>query len=251
MVDLESSEETTTVPLLGAKPMSGRDCLARLAQASPAVLPSLLLCDFGNLQREVERLEEAGAAALHLDVMDGLFVPNMTYGMPIVAALRRLTRLPLDVHLMIERPERYLREFRDAGADLLTIHVEATADPAAVLGAIRDMGLGAGLAVNPGTPLDGVEQCLEACDLALVMSVPAGFGGQPFDRAALDRVRRLRQLAGDRLLLEMDGGINDATIADCAAAGAQLFVVGSGIFRASDYGEALRRLTALAGSGKR
>lgn len=231
--------------------MSGRDCLARLAQASPAVLPSLLLCDFGNLQREVERLEEAGAAALHLDVMDGLFVPNMTYGMPIVAALRRLTRLPLDVHLMIERPERYLREFRDAGADLLTIHVEATADPAAVLAAIRDMGLGAGLAVNPGTPLDGVEQCLEACDLALVMSVPAGFGGQPFDRAALDRVRRLRQLAGDRLLLEMDGGINDATIADCAAAGAQLFVVGSGIFRASDYGEALRRLTALAGSGKR
>jgi len=251
VVDWESSEETTTVPLLGAKPMSGRDCLARLAQASPAVLPSLLLCDFGNLQREVERLEEAGAAALHLDVMDGLFVPNMTYGMPIVAALRRLTRLPLDVHLMIERPERYLREFRDAGAHLLTIHVEATADPAAVLGRYGDMGLGAGLAVNPGTPLDGVEQCLEACDLALVMSVPAGFGGQPFDRAALDRVRRLRQLAGDRLLLEMDGGINDATIADCAAAGAQLFVVGSGIFRASDYGEALRRLTALAGSGKR
>jgi ribulose-phosphate 3-epimerase len=240
-----------TAPLLGAKPMSGRDCLDRLAQASPAVLPSLLLCDFGNLEREVERLEEAGAAAFHLDVMDGQFVPNLTYGMPIVAALRRLTRLPLDVHLMIERPERYLREFRDSGADLLTIHVEATAEPAAVLRSIRDMGLGAGLAVNPGTPLDGVERCLEFCDLALVMSVPAGFGGQPFDRAALERVRRLRQLAGDRLLLEMDGGINDATIGDCAAAGAQLLVVGSGIFRASDYGEALRRLTSLASSGKR
>ncbi len=240
-----------TAPLLGAKPMSGRDCLDRLAQASPAVLPSLLLCDFGNLEREVERLEEAGAAAFHLDVMDGQFVPNLTYGMPIVAALRRLTRLPLDVHLMIERPERYLREFRNSGADLLTIHVEATAEPAAVLRSIRDMGLGAGLAVNPGTPLDGVERCLEFCDLALVMSVPAGFGGQPFDRAALERVRRLRQLAGDRLLLEMDGGINDATIGDCAAAGAQLLVVGSGIFRASDYGEALRRLTSLASSGKR
>ena len=240
-----------TAPLLGAKPMSGRDCLDRLAQASPAVLPSLLLCDFGNLEREVERLEEAGAAAFHLDVMDGQFVPNLTYGMPIVAALRRLTRLPLDVHLMIERPERYLREFRDSGADLLTIHVEATAEPAAVLRSIRDMGLGAGRAVNPGTPLDGVERCLEFCDLALVMSVPAGLGGQPFDRAALERVRRLRQLAGDRLLLEMDGGINDATIGDCAAAGAQLLVVGSGIFRASDYGEALRRLTSLASSGKR
>jgi ribulose-phosphate 3-epimerase len=230
--------------------MSGRDCLARLAHASPAVLPSLLLCDFGNLEREVRRLEEAGAAALHLDVMDGRFVPNLTYGMPIVAALRRLTQLPLDVHLMIDRPERYLREFRDAGADLLTIHVEATPEPAAVLQAIRDMGLGAGLAVNPATPLDGVEACLDRCDLALVMSVPAGFGGQPFDRTALERVRRLRQLAGERLLLEMDGGINDATIGDCTAAGAQLLVVGSGIFRASDYGEALRRLTSLAGSGK-
>ncbi len=183
--------------------------------------------------------------------MDGHFVPNLTYGMPIVAALRRLTRLPLDVHLMIDRPERYLREFRDAGADLLTIHVEATAEPATVLRTIREMGLGAGLAVNPGTPLDGVEACLDGCDLALVMSVPAGFGGQPFDRAALDRVRRLRELAGDRLMIEMDGGINDTTIGDCTAAGAQLLVVGSGIFRASDYGEALRRLTTLAGSGKR
>lgn len=238
-------------PFLGVQIMSGRDCLAPLAHASPAVLPSLLLCDFGNLEREVRRLEDAGAAALHLDVMDGHFVPNLTYGMPIVAALRRLTRLPLDVHLMIDRPERYLREFRDAGADLLTIHVEATAEPAVVLRTIRELGLGAGLAVNPGTSLEGVEACLDDCDLTLVMSVPAGFGGQPFDRTALDRVRRLRELAGDRLLIEMDGGINDATIGDCTAAGAQLLVVGSGIFRASDYGAALRRLATLAGSGKR
>src|SRR5262245_9222109 len=126
--------------------MSRRDQVARLREAAPAVLPSLLLCDFGDLRGEVARLEESGVAALHMDVLDGQFVPNLTYRMPIVAALRRLTALPLDVHLMISTPGRYLRAFYEAGADILTVHVEACADPAAVVDEIHDLGMGAGLA---------------------------------------------------------------------------------------------------------
>ena len=231
--------------------MSRTACLAQIRASAPAVLPSLLLCDFGNLQREVERLETAGVSAYHLDVMDGQFVPNLTYGMPIVEAMRRLTRQPLDVHLMVARPERYLREFQQAGADILTVHIEALESPRETLQAIRELDMAAGLAVNPATPLDDVEACLDLCDMVLVMSVPAGFGGQRFDPAALDRVRRIRNAAGNDLLLEMDGGINASTITDCSSAGAQLFVVGSGIFRTRDYTVAVRNLTQLALSGKR
>lgn len=221
-------------------------CLDSLKQASPAILPSLLLCDFGNLEREVERLTAAGVPALHLDVMDGLFVPNFTYGMTIVEAFRKLTDLPLDVHLMMTQPQKYLRQFRDAGADILTFHVEAVDDPRPLLEEIKSLGAGAGLAINPETPFGRVEKVLDACDLLLVMSVQAGFGGQSFNPVALDRLRRARQLAGDRLLLEVDGGVNAETISRCAAAGAQLFVVGSAIFKQPDYGAAIRRLTELA-----
>lgn len=226
--------------------MSQRDHLARLRAAAPAVLPSLLQCDFGNLQREVERLEAAGASALHLDVMDGQFVPNLTYGMPIVAALRRLTTLPLDVHLMITDPIRYVAAFAEAGADILTVHVEACDAAGEVLAEIRRLGLGAGLALNPATPLASVEPYLANCDLVLVMSVPAGFGGQAFDRRAPQRLRSLRQAMPAEALLEVDGGLNVATIPDCAAEGAQLFVVGSALFRQTDYGAALRELAHAA-----
>ncbi|MCA9205244.1 MAG: ribulose-phosphate 3-epimerase [Planctomycetales bacterium] len=226
--------------------MSRRDSFRQLGAAAPAILPSLLLCDFSNLEREIARLEEAGAPGMHLDVMDGNFVPNLTYGMPIVQAVRKLTQLPIDVHLMIRQPERYLSQFRDAGADLITIHVEAVDDPRAALGAIRDLGVGAGIAINPGTPFDQVVNCLDACDLLLVMSVPAGFGGQSFDRTALDRLRQARELAGSDLLLEVDGGVNSDTIAACAEAGAQLFVVGSAIFRRDDYRDAIGQLQRLA-----
>lgn len=231
--------------------MSGRESLTQLKSALPAVLPSLLLCDFGNLEREVRRLEAAGVTAFHLDVMDGQFVPNLTYGMPLVEALRRLTDRVLDVHLMVDRPERFLREFQAAGADLLTVHVEAVRDPRGTLEEIRSLGMAAGLAVNPATPLTAVEACLDACDMVLVMSVHAGFGGQKFDPVALDRARRIRAVAGPDVLLEMDGGINATTIRDCAAAGAQLFVVGSAIFRSSDYVASVRELTDLALTGKR
>jgi len=214
----------------------------------PAVLPSLLSCDFANLEREIGRLQSAGAAALHLDVMDGHFVPNLTFGMLIVEAVRRLTDLPLDVHLMICRPERYLERFRDAGADNLTIHIEAVDDPRPVLERIREVGVGAGITLNPDTPVAAIETCLDLCDLVLVMSVEAGFGGQAFLPSALEKLRRLRRLVGPEVLLEVDGGVNPATIGDCAEAGAQLFVTGSAVFGHPDYHAALGQLTELARS---
>lgn len=226
--------------------MSRRQHLSRLRDVAPAILPSLLMCDFGNLQREVARLEDAGAAALHLDVMDGVFVNNLTYGMPIVAALRRLTELPLDVHLMIADPGKFVNEFCDAGADMITFHQEATHDARSVLTSIRDLGMGAGIALNPDTPLSAIEDCLDLCDLVLVMSVDAGFGGQSFNPVALDKLRRLRELTDDDVLLEVDGGINQETIELCADAGAQMFVVGSAIFRQDDYGEAVSSLASQA-----
>jgi ribulose-phosphate 3-epimerase len=228
--------------------MTRRDSLAALREAAPVVLPSLLLCDFGNLEREIRTLEAAGVRALHLDVMDGHFVPNLTYGMPIVEACRRLTDLPIDVHLMISDPQKYIRAFHDAGADNLTIHVEAVADARPVLQEIRSLGAGAGLALNPATPLSAVEPALDLCDLVLVMSVPAGFGGQKFHPVAIDKLRQLRQITRPDVLLEVDGGISGKTIAPCAQAGAQLFVVGSAIFQGSgsDYAAAVSELTALA-----
>lgn len=225
--------------------MSRSHRIAALRSAAPTVLPSLLLCDFGNLEREVEQLEDAGVRGLHLDVMDGHFVPNLSYGMPIVEALRRLTDLPLDVHLMIAEPARYVRQFYDAGADIITIHSEAVPRPEAVLSQIRQLGAAAGVALNPDTPLSRVESFLGDCDLVLVMSVPAGFGGQVFDSSALDKLRALRQMRHDQLL-EVDGGINQDTIAQCAKAGADLFVVGSAIFQQQPYGPVLHQLTELA-----
>lgn len=218
-----------------------------LRTRTPAILPSLLLCDFGNLQREVAALESAKVAALHLDVMDGNFVPNLTYGMPIVTALRRLTDLPLDVHLMISRPERYVERFVDAGADSITIHAEAADDARGVLESIRALGVGAGVAINPGTPWTTIEDCLDVCDLVLVMSVEAGFGGQAFNPIALEKLAALRERCGDEMLLEVDGGVNAQTIHSCAEAGANLFVVGSAIFHSDNYGDAIGQLRELAG----
>lgn len=210
------------------------------------MLPSLLLCDFGNLEREIARLEAGGVRALHLDVMDGHFVPNLTYGLPIVEAVRRLTALPLDVHLMISEPSRYVERFVEAGADHVTIHIEAAPQPRTLLERIRTAGATAGLALNPSTPLSAVEESLDACDLLLVMSVEPGFGGQAFEPAALEKLRIIASGPHHGLLLEVDGGVNDATIAACAEAGADLFVVGSAIFHHDDYSPRIEKLTRLA-----
>ncbi|MBL9123828.1 MAG: ribulose-phosphate 3-epimerase [Planctomycetaceae bacterium] len=204
------------------------------------------MCDFGNLKREIRRLEETDVPTLHLDVMDGHFVPNLSYGLPVVETVRRLTKLPLEVHLMIDNPREYIRRYRQAGADLITIHREAVADPRQALEAIRDCGAIAGMALNPGTPIAALECCFDLCDLVLVMSVEPGFGGQKFERVALSKLRELRARLGSEVLLEVDGGVNDATIAECAAAGADLLVVGSAIFKHSDYLARVRELSRLA-----
>ncbi len=228
--------------------MTGHTVLQRLLSATPLIAPSMLKCDFANLHREVELLESAGARLLHLDVMDGHFVPNLSYGPVVIQSLRTITSLPFEAHLMISDPGRYLDEFIDAGCDLITIHIEAVAEPARLLRRIRERGAGAGLALNPGTPVDAVVPHVAECDLVLVMSVEPGFGGQKFMPVALDKVRRLAPLVGKNRLLSIDGGLGPATAPLAAQAGATEFVTGSAIFDAADYGEAMERML-LAASG--
>ncbi|MFY8221176.1 MAG: ribulose-phosphate 3-epimerase [Pirellulales bacterium] len=221
----------------------------RLETRGPVVLPALLLCDFGHLAREVERLEEAGAAALHLDVMDGRFVPQLTYGLVVVEAVRRAAKVPLEVHLMVEQPERTIADYAQAGADILTVHVEGLADPRGTLEAIAALGPKAHLAVSPNTPVDRVIPFLDSCDGVLVMSVEPGYGGQRFNPVALEKLATLagirRQQAGSFRLC-VDGGISTETIGPVAAAGAELIVAGSAVIRSRNYGHAITELEQLA-----
>jgi ribulose-phosphate 3-epimerase len=212
-----------------------------------------LACDFARLEREIREVEAAGVPALHLDVMDGHFVPNLSIGVPIVEAVRRTTDLPLDVHLMISEPAKYIEPFRKAGADSLTIHVEAVTDPRPVLDRIRTLGALAGLALNPPTPLSAIERSLPHCDLVLVMSVMPGFGGQKFEEEALAKLRALSERADCEALLEVDGGIDLETVGPCAEAGVNLLVAGTAIFKTDDYARTIRglRASALATSGAR
>lgn len=225
---------------------SRRDEFLNLRHDQPHVLPSLLSADFGNLEREVRALEHVGVQALHLDVMDGCFVPNLTFGFPVLEALRRLTELPLDVHLMIRDPGQYVERFCAAGANCLTFHIEAVPEPRELLTQIRELGAASGIALNPATDLSTLEGCLDLCDLVLVMSVPAGFGGQEFDEVALDKLANLHRRVGDRVLLEVDGGVNTSTVSRCTEAGAQLLVAGSAVFDGDDYGQAIHQLDRLA-----
>lgn len=214
----------------------------------PVILPSLLLCDFGNLAAEVNRLQDAGINALHLDVMDGHFVPNLSYGMPIVEGLRNLTDMPLDVHLMISNPTSYVQQFVDAGSDLLTVHVEACEDPVSVIKQINESGIASGIALNPATEIEAIDAVLADVDVVLVMSVQAGFGGQSFQPVALEKLRQLealREANGYSWSLEVDGGINTSTVRDCFQAGADWFVAGSAIFKQECYQTATRNLVEL------
>jgi ribulose-phosphate 3-epimerase len=227
--------------------MTGTAVVRRLLSRLPLIAPSMLKCDFGNLHREVEMLECAGAQLLHLDVMDGQFVPNLSYGPMVIRSLRELTGLLFDAHLMIAQPERYLPDYLDAGCDFVTFHRETVEDPIPLLRRIKDAGRGAGLAINPKTPVESIYPALSWCDLVLVMSVEPGFGGQKFLPSALEKLKALRSRVGPETVISVDGGISETTIGDCAAAGASLFVAGSALFDAEDYHSAMERLLAAAG----
>jgi ribulose-phosphate 3-epimerase len=212
---------------------------------SVRIAPSVLSADLGRLREQVERAIEGGAEWVHVDVMDGHFVPNLTFGAPMIRALRRMTDRVVDVHLMVERPEHYIAEYADAGANVFTFHPEATVHVQRQLAAVRERGMSAGLALNPGTPLALLEEVVEDVDLVLIMSVNPGYGGQSYLPQATDKIRRTRAMldrAGARAVLEVDGGITTATIGEAWSAGADTFVAGTAVFGASDPAEAVRDL---------
>jgi len=210
----------------------------------PAIAPSLLASDFAHLADEIRRAEDGGADLLHVDVMDGHLVPNLTIGPVVVQSVRAVTDLLLDVHLMISEPERYIQAFAEAGADNLTVHAEVVEDPEAMAGRIHELGCTAGITINPDGPLDRIREAVPHIDLVLLMTIYAGFGGQKFMPEVLPTIRTVRGWleAGQRL--EVDGGIYTNTIVDAAEAGADTFVAGTAVFRAPD-GDAGRAIADL------
>lgn len=206
------------------------------------ISPSILSADFSNIASGIKEIECSGADMVHMDVMDGMFVPNITFGQPMVAAVRKMTKLPLDVHLMIERPERYIEEFADAGADIIVAHVEATKHIHRVLQQIRLTGKKVGLALNPGTPIEVCFGLLNLIDMVLIMSVNPGFGGQQFIPESLIKARKLRDYAGDNLDIQFDGGVSSKNAKEIIAAGVNVLVSGSAFFKAVDKKAEVRAL---------
>jgi ribulose-phosphate 3-epimerase len=220
------------------------------------IAPSILSADFARLGEEIRAVEEAGADVIHVDVMDGHFVPNITLGPPLVGAIRPITGLPLDVHLMIEAPDRYVDAFAEAGASWLTVHVETCPHLHRTIEHIKKLGIKAGAVLNPATPPSSLEFILEDVDLVLVMSVNPGFGGQRFIRSSLRKLEVLREMrsrSGSAFRIEIDGGINRDTIADVASAGADICVAGSAVFASDNYRDTIAELRKLGleGIGRR
>lgn len=215
------------------------------------IAPSILAADFSKLAEEVKEVERAGAELIHIDVMDGHFVPNITIGPLVVEALRPVTNLPLDVHLMIENPDAYIEQFAKAGADYITVHVEACRHLHRTLQLIRSYGVKPGVVLNPHTPVETIQHVLEEIDLVLFMTVNPGFGGQAFIPSVLNKVKQLSDIVKERNLsieIEIDGGVDEETIIPCVEAGATILVAGSAIYGKEDRAEALQRIK-VAGEG--
>jgi len=213
------------------------------------IVPSILSADFARLADEIARVERGGASMLHLDVMDGHFVPNLTIGPPVVASIRKATRLHLDLHLMIEQPERYVEAFALAGANSISVHVEACRHLDAVLGLIRGAGAMAGVVLNPATPVSVLEDVLEVVDYVLLMSVNPGFGGQKMIPYVLDKARKLARMRQDRglaLPIEIDGGVHKGNLGDVARAGCDWIVTGSAVFHSADPEATMREMRQIA-----
>ncbi len=209
------------------------------------IAPSILSADLLKLEEQVRTVEENGADFIHVDVMDGHFVPNITFGPNIVKALRRITRLPLDVHLMITNPDNYIPNFIEAGANIVTVHAEVCAHLNKTLNTIKSLGAKAGVSINPATPLNSIEEVTGIIDLLLIMSVNPGFGGQKFIPSSINKIERARKLldeAGSDALLEVDGGISDENAADVVRAGANVLVAGSAIFASNDIAASVRKI---------
>jgi len=216
-----------------------------MTEARPLIAPSILSADFGRLAEEVRAVEAAGADWIHVDVMDGRFVPPITLGPLVVEAVRKATKLPLDVHLMIVEPERHIAEFVKAGAGSVTVHVETCPHLHRTLGQIRELGATPSVTLNPGTPLSALEEVLGEVGMVLVMSVNPGWGGQSFIPASVEKVRRLRAMLdarGSKARVEVDGGVNAQTARQVVAAGADVLVAGNAVFRAPDYRKAIADL---------
>jgi ribulose-phosphate 3-epimerase len=212
------------------------------------IAPSILSADFMRLADELKAVESSGADILHLDIMDGHFVPNITIGPAIVDAIRRITALPLDVHLMIEEPDRFLKDFIKAGADYLTVHVEASVHLHRTIQTIKESGLKAGVSLNPATPVWSLDYILPDLDMVLLMSVNPGFGGQEFIPFALDKIKVLKSIIKERgfnVLIEVDGGVNLGNAKEIASTGADILVMGSAFFNSEDYGVLMKRLRGL------
>jgi ribulose-phosphate 3-epimerase len=231
--------------LLGGGPACGKIAAVRGMTTRLEIAPSILAADFAALGAAVRSIEAGGAELIHVDVMDGHFVPNISIGIPVVESLRKATRLPLDVHLMIEQPERYVDAFADAGADNLIVHQEGNHHLQRLLASIRHRNLGVGVAINPATPVDTLSEILDQVDTVLVMSVNPGFGGQKFLSGSLTKLRQLREIRerrGYSYRLEVDGGVGLDTIPDIVRAGGEIMVAGTSVFHTADPAEAVRKL---------